>query len=411
MNRHHYTRELSHDHAGLWKDSKPLIQALDVELTERCNLNCIHCCVNRPPNDRDAKQEELSLEEWKRTFEEAASLGCLSLRITGGEPLLKKEFVELYLFARRLGLTVTLFTNATLLTPDLAKLFSTIPPREKVEITLYGMTTAAYENVTQIPGSFEAANRGIDLLREYSVPFAVKYALLPPNMDELDSFLSFASTITQQQRSPSCTLFLDLRHRRDSAEKNRRIARLRLPPDEALRIVTREPGRFLQEMKDFCSRFMSIGGDRLFLCSAGLRTGCLDSYGRLQPCLSLRHPSTTYDVIHGSLESAFREFFPCIRETKASNLDYLSRCGHCFIKGFCDQCPGKSWAEHGTLDTPVDYFCGIAHAQARFLGLIKANEMAWEVTDWRERLELFIGSESNGDLSVIAESCPSSCNG
>jgi hypothetical protein len=52
----------------------------------------------------------------------------------------------------------------------------------------------------------------------------------------------------------------------------------------------------------------------------------------------------------------------------------------------CDQCPAKSWSEHGTLDTPVEYFCQVAHAQARFLELLGEGEQAWEIRDSEERI-------------------------
>jgi hypothetical protein len=51
--------------------------------------------------------------------------------------------------------------------------------------------------------------------------------------------------------------------------------------------------------------------------------------------------------------------------------------------------------EHGTLDTPVEYLCEVAHTQAKFLGLINANEKAWEVKDWERRIEGLSGTTSN----------------
>ena len=79
---------------------------------------------------------------------------------------------------------------------------------------------------------------------------------------------------------------------------------------------------------------------------------------------------------------------------RATNPEYLNRCAGCFLKGLCEQCPAKSWMEHGTLDTPVEYLCGVAHAQARYLGLITDQEKAWEVEDWRERVKGFTGNTS-----------------
>lgn len=95
----------------------------------------------------------------------------------------------------------------------------------------------------------------------------------------------------------------------------------------------------------------------------------------------------------GRLRDALTNFFPRLRETRATNPDYLARCARCFLQGLCQQCPGKSWIEHGTLDTPVEYFCTVAHAQARYLGLIAEGEKAWEVGDWEERIREFCGRE------------------
>jgi len=95
----------------------------------------------------------------------------------------------------------------------------------------------------------------------------------------------------------------------------------------------------------------------------------------------------TYDLGSGSLRDALTRFFPVLRERKATNPDYLARCARCFLKGLCEQCPAKSWAENGTLDSPVEYLCRVAHAQARDLGLLREGEKAWEVSDWRNRIE------------------------
>jgi radical SAM protein with 4Fe4S-binding SPASM domain len=133
---------------------------------------------------------------------------------------------------------------------------------------------------------------------------------------------------------------------------------------------------------------MRPAGDKLFSCGAG-HGGCVDAYGKFQPCMMLRHPDCVYDLKRGSLNEALTDFFPKLREIKSVNQDYLMRCAKCFLKGFCEQCPAKSWMEHGTLDTPVEYLCEIAHVQARFLGFLKKFENAWEVENWQERIKKF----------------------
>jgi radical SAM protein with 4Fe4S-binding SPASM domain len=376
----------------LFFKSRPLLGQLDIELTERCNNNCIHCYINLPVNDL-SKKRELSTEKIKDILTEATSFGCLRVRFTGGEPLLREDFEEIYVFARKLGLKVLLFTNATLITPYLADLFSRMPLKEKIEVSIYGVSKESYEAVTRTPGSYQAAMKGINLLLERNVPFVVKAAVLPPNRGELDEFEKWASTILGMNVAPSYSAFFDLRARHDSEERNQLIKKLRVPPEKAVQVLSRDRNRYLKEMKQFCAKFTKVTGDRLFTCGFG-HGGCVDAYGFFQPCMLLRHPATTYNLRTGSLKEALIKFFPRLKDLRAQNSDYLARCSRCFLHGLCEQCPGKSWMEHGTLDTPVDYLCQVAHSQALDLGLLRKGERAWEIKDWMERIRVFVERDS-----------------
>ncbi len=362
----------------------PRLGHLDIELTERCNNDCIHCCINLPAGDRQAMARELPTAEWKRILTEAAGLGCLEVRYTGGEPLLREDFEELYLFARRLGIKVLLFTNARLITPRLADLLARIPPRVLIEVTVYGMHAESYEAVSRVPGSYAQFRQGVELLLDRKVPFIVKQALLPPNRREIEEFEAWAATIPWMQEPPGYSMYFDLRNRRDNPAKNDAIRALRLSPEEGIAIEARRGRRRLGEMDEFCRKFLGPPGDKLFRCGAG-GGGCVDAYGRFQPCMGLRAPEFGYDLRAGSLREALTDFFPRVLAVKATNPDYLARCARCFLKSLCEQCPAKSWTENGTLDTPVEHLCKVAHAQARDLGLIGPGERGWTVRDWKSR--------------------------
>jgi radical SAM protein with 4Fe4S-binding SPASM domain len=380
-----YVRKVSSYKHRLWANRRPLLGRLDIELTERCNNNCIHCAINLPRNDKEIRRRELSTNQVKSILTEAASLGALSVRFTGGEPLLREDFVELYTFARRLGLKVLIFTNARLIKPKLVNIFIQIPPLEKIEVSVYGMAQDSYEAVSRVTGSFDEFREGVNLLLQHRIPFIVKGALLPPNEEEVETFETWAATIPWMDAPPAYAMFFELRGRRDTLAKNKLINKLRLAPDKGLTFLRRHEELYLKEMREFCGKFMGPAGDLLFACGAG-HAPCVDAYGMLQPCLSLRHPDTVYDLKSGSLRDALTNFFPRLRELKASNTEYLARCARCFLRSLCEQCPAKSWTEQGTLDTPVEYFCQLAHAQARDLGLLREREDAWEVKNWKERI-------------------------
>lgn len=386
-----YVRKVPSGRDGLWASSGPALPRLDIELTERCNNDCVHCSVNRPAGDAAARDREWPTRAWRALLKDAADLGCLVVRITGGEPLLRDDFAKIYRHARELGLRVMLFTNATLLTPRLARLLRDVPPLEAVEVSVYGMTAESYEAVSRTPGSFAAFRRGLDLLRENGVPFVVKGAYLPATRREMDEFEAWAALVTGSPDPPSSALLFDLRSRRDG-RKNALIAGLRIGGDEFVRIARRHGEAAVDEWRGFCARSGGGRGDRLFDCLTAGGSAAVDAYGRLQYCLGLRHPDTVYDLRKGTLREAVTEFLPRVRALRATDPAYLERCGRCFLRGLCEQCPAKSWAEYGTLDTPVEYFCGVAHAQAVAAGLLEPGERAWTVADGEERAQRRRGS-------------------
>ncbi|MCJ7773598.1 MAG: radical SAM protein [Desulfobacterales bacterium] len=379
-----YSRE-----ANLWHDAPNFLKNLTIEFTERCNNDCIHCCINLPEDDVKAKRKELTTDQIKKIFTEAASIGCLQIMITGGEPLLREDFEELYIFARKLGLKVLLFTNATLIHRDLVKLFKQIPPLVEIEVTVYGMEKVSYEGITRKKGTFEEAWRGIRLLQEYNIPFVVKSVALPQNIKDLSEFKKWASKIPWMDQEAVSYKFFGLRLRRDNFEKNTLIKKLRAHPKEIVEEEDEIIKSFHNAINKFSHVFFKPSAEKLFSCHGGLNGGCVDAYGNLQLCILLRHPDTLYNLKHGSLREGFEKHFPKIRNIKAVNPDYLNRCGICFLRNICEQCPGQSWMEHGTLDTPVNYVCDITHIKARYLGIISETEKTWEVDNWEDRIMRF----------------------
>jgi radical SAM protein with 4Fe4S-binding SPASM domain len=228
---------------------------------------------------------------------------------------------------------------------------------------------------------------------EKKIPFVVKGAFLPSNKDEIKDFERWAKKVPGMDKPPSYALLLDFRCRQDKS-RNKLIRGLRLSPKEVLGVLTRHKRVYLKDKKDFCSKFMRPPGKLLLSCGAGKGSLCLDAYGILQPCMMLRHRQTVYHLKKGSLKEALEDFFPKLRRIRAVNPDYLRRCARCFLKGLCEQCPAKSYMEHGRLDTPVEYLCQVAHEEARFLGLVGEKENAWEVKNWQGRIKRFALLES-----------------
>jgi MoaA/NifB/PqqE/SkfB family radical SAM enzyme len=160
-----------------------------LEVTQRCNNKCVHCYNNLAAGDKTALENELSLDEHCRIIDEIAGFGCLWLLLTGGEIFLRKDFLDIYTHAKQKGLLITLFTNGTLITPNIADYLAELPPFS-IEITLYGNTQKTYESITGVPGSYDRCLNGIRLLMERSLPLKLKTMAIAQNKHEIFDLLS-----------------------------------------------------------------------------------------------------------------------------------------------------------------------------------------------------------------------------
>ncbi|MBL7131043.1 MAG: radical SAM protein [Candidatus Omnitrophica bacterium] len=354
----------------LWekiKSQRRLI-SFDLELTARCNNNCRHCYINSSADDEKAQAKELSFGEIKNIVNQAKDLGALWCLITGGEPLLREDFFDIYLYLKKKGLLVSVFTNATLINDEHIKFFKKYPPRD-IEVTVYGVTKGTYEGVTRRNGSFDAFSRGLNLLLDNGIKVRLKAMALRSNVHELVEISQFCRQRTEDyfRFDP----FLHLRFDRNP-QRNKEIKYERLTPEEIAAVEKKDPERF-QALEKGCDKLIvselaHTNCDHLFHCGAGNGSFTVSYDGYFRLCSSLWHPDCIYDLKKRSLEKAYEEFIPKVRELRSKNEKFLNNCRKCPIVNLCFWCPAHSYLETGELDTPVDYFCDVAHARAEALG-------------------------------------------
>jgi radical SAM protein with 4Fe4S-binding SPASM domain len=364
-----YTAHRALPEFDLWDKMKKrkAVMSLDIELTARCNLNCRHCYINRPAGDREAKAHELTAAEITAIGGEAAGLGAVWCLVTGGEPLLRPDFFEIYLGLRKKGLLLSLYTNATLVSEEHIKFFKKYPPRD-IEITVYGVTKETYERVTRVPGSFAAFERGLERLLASGIEVRLKAMALRSNLHEIPRIAEFCRARTKDyfRFDP----FLHLRFDRDPA-RNREIEAERLTPEEVVALERGDAERF-HSLETHCDEFIvpefgESGCRHLFRCGAGKRNFVIGHDGNFKLCVSLLHPECLYDLRRGSLTDAWTRFVPEVLDRKTARPDYLERCAKCPIVNLCLWCPAHAYLETGELDAPIDNFCQIAHARASVL--------------------------------------------
>jgi radical SAM protein with 4Fe4S-binding SPASM domain len=326
----------------------PLVGSL--ELTERCNLACLHCFIKQPAGSRAARARELTTAQVRGVLDQVADAGCLFLLLTGGEPLLRPDFAEIYRHVRQRGIIPTLFTNGTLLTPRLADVLADAPPR-LLEITLYGATRETYERVTQVPGSYARCRRGIELALDRRLPLYLKAVLLTTNRHELAQMSALAEELGVEFRYDG-TMWPRL-------DGGRQPFAYRLSPEEMLALDLEDPERqraWEEVARGENGRFARAG--RVYNCGAGFRSFHINSAGRLSMCLMARRPA--YDL----LTMTFQEGWARLGALRKLNRQLHTPCETCTAGNLCGQCVGWSQAVHGDNETPVDYVCELGRLRA-----------------------------------------------
>lgn len=349
--------ELSYSEFSRRLHSKRIPLYGTLETTFRCNLNCVHCYVNEPMDSKEIQSHEMPLERLRRLIDEIVELGCLELLLTGGEVLARSDFPELFSYAVRKGLRVTVFTNGTMVTERVISLFKQYPPK-RVEITLYGMTRATYERVTRIPGSFDKCIRGVRLLLENGIHFALKTMVLQWNEHEVSQMRSFAEQVGVTFRHDAL-----VNPRVDGKE----IARADLQvSSERLVAIDLQVPKILERQHESAKGLSEArgveGGGKVYSCGAGRVAFTVDPYGNLQLCQLSRKFS--FNLTDAPFADGWNGHFPkLLARTKTRD----TLCVTCHMRSLCAGCPGANELESGDAEKPVAQFCEITHQRMHAL--------------------------------------------
>ncbi len=323
-----------------------------LEITLGCNFHCVHCYVGHA-NHAAAIRRELSLAEIYRLIDEFVDAGCLWLLITGGDPLARRDFTQIWEYAKRKGMILTLFTNGSLLTPRLADFLAEYRPF-KIEITLYGASEETYQRVTGMKGMRARALRGIDLLLERKLPLKLKSMLMTHNVDDLEAMRAYA-----EGRGLEYSFDGMMNTRLDGGDAP---LQTRLPLERLIQVEMSDAKRVQARQEIYPQLIGKRGPERdLYICGAGFNSFHVNAYGEMAICELER--SAVYDLRQGSFKQGWEEFIPSMRTRQYSD-DF--ECAACDLRYICFQCPAVSSLEFGNPQMRSPYLCEFSHRMAKY---------------------------------------------
>lgn len=333
----------------------------NIDLTYRCNNNCRHCWLRIPPNAQEEK-DELSLEKIKHIVEEARIMGCRRWSISGGEPMLRQDFTEIFDYITSNSNSYSINTNGALVTPKIAQL---LKRRGTKMVALYGATAEVHDHITRNPGSFEATMRGFAYLKEAGVGFTVQLIPMKDNYHQFKDMVKLAESLSRHYRVGAAWLYLSAC---GDPGRNKEIMRQRLPPKDVVELDKPD-----LSYEDWMQKEVTPGchntNNNAYLfssCINSRRDFHIDPYGKMTFCCFIRDPNLRYDLSKGSFRQCWEDFIPSLTTKIKITEEYRKSCGSCELRKDCRWCPVYGYLEQGDFNLKIDYLCAVAKENRKF---------------------------------------------
>ena len=332
------------------------------ELTARCNFNCPMCYVHQPAESVEAAGGELTAGQWLDIAAAAQKKGMVFALLTGGEPLVRKDFFEIYSGMKKLGLLVSVNSNGSMLQGEILERFLQEPPT-RFNISLYGGSNDTYKNMCGIP-AYDRVKDNIRVLREAGIGVSLNLSITPYNCHDLERIYADAVALNVNVRASSY-MYPPIRlpdgnygcgnrlSAEDAARSSVEWDVLRFTPEEfSQRACGME--KLTAECRDGCPLEEGEG----IRCRAGSSSFWVTWQGKMLPCGMMTEP------VADLRKQSFEEAWEYIRGESAK-VRMPVECGNCAYKEVCGVCAAVTYTETGRFDGLPEYVCEKTKQQVR----------------------------------------------
>ncbi len=325
------------------------------ELTARCNFNCPMCYVHMTPEQLKASgRKELTAQQWLDIARAARDKGMIFALLTGGEPLVRKDFFEIYEGMRKMGLMISVNSNGSMLKGEILERFLEEPPT-RFNISLYGGCNETYLRMCGIP-AYEDVKANIRRLRQAGVDVSLNLSITPYNKDDLAQIYRDAMDLDVNVKASSY-MYPSVRVNGEQYGCGNRLS----CSESAQYAVAWDAIRFSEEA--FCLRAEALmqlkapeqencpleEGEGLH-CRAGRTTFWMTWDGKMLPCGMLTVPAAY------PLEVGFDAAWDQIR-AETEKIRTPGKCVNCDYREICGACAAVYFTETGRFDGVPEYVC------------------------------------------------------
>ncbi|MDD6012349.1 MAG: radical SAM protein [Oscillospiraceae bacterium] len=336
------------------------------ELTAGCNFHCRMCYIHTD-GDRVGGSGELTVKQWLEIGRQARAAGMVFLLLTGGEPLLRKDFAEIYEGLKSLGLVISVNTNGYFLDGEIAELFRRNPP-SRLNISLYGADNETYERVCGVP-VFTRVEENIRKMKELGISVRLNCSITPDNCRELEKIQTLISSLDLHAKA---TTYMYPPMRTEKGVFGENACRLNAGQAAYYRVKRSELHYSREEFLKRCDGLLkgielnneAMAGQRFdrepMRCRAGKSSFWINWRGEMSACGVMCREQIS--VPEKGFSKAWEQVY---REAEAIRLPL--KCSMCQYRHFCNVCAAVCYCETGGFDEAPAYICELSENTATFV--------------------------------------------
>lgn len=334
---------------------KPRLNAIQFELTSRCNERCIHCYI---PNAKKNAGGDMPIEKVFSIIDEFAEMGGLHVTLSGGEVFMHKDVIRIMQYCREKDMMISILSNLIAL-KDVQIPFIKAANISLLQTSLYSMDPEIHDTITTVKGSFAKTKAAIEKLVAADIPVQIACPVMKANCNGYTEVLQYAQSLrckaqTDYLMMAQSDLNTQNLANRISLEETEALLRDIIEWDRDYKEQTLKQRPVTEEIAFDPERFA-----RQPLCGAGINDCCITENGDVYPCAGWQ-AMVCGNVYQQSLREIW-ENSPQFAQVRAVTQGDFPECLECKARNYCAMCLVRNYNEsNGDMFIINKHFCEVA---------------------------------------------------
>ena len=341
---------------------RPRLNAIQFELTSRCNERCIHCYI---PTAKKDIGRDMTFEEVKRIIDEFTEMGGLHVTLSGGEAFMHKDIIRIIEYCREADMIVSILSNLISLKDEYIPAIKAANV-SLIQTSLYSMDPSIHDFITTIKGSHKRTIQAIEKLVASDIPVQIACPTMKANARGYSEVLKYAQSI----KCKSHTDFIMMAQsdfntsnltNRLSIEETETLIRDIIEHDIDYKESTLRLKPHSEERPIDIDRFRNQP-----LCGAGINDCCITANGDVYPCAGWQ--AMVCGNIHNQSLKEIWENSPQFKKVRSITHGDFPQCITCKARNYCAMCLVRNFNESdGDMFKINQHFCDVAFLNKRLV--------------------------------------------